>query len=126
MEDYQGSPVSLTMPTSQKEYSFDGVLLHLACYLGSFELINILVKDPSTKLSVEIQDNAGNNPIHYVARNGELKIITPLLDILTFDSLDQKNHEGKTPIEVALDAGHHSVAAILGAKKVALGSEKIG
>lgn len=77
--------------------------------LGRWERLNKLWK--KDRKIFHSRNRGGNTPLHIAAWNGQRDAIQFFM--ATVGNLEPENNEGKTPIQMAVDDGHRSVAEML-------------
>lgn len=73
--------------------------LHVACKVGRSQLVSCLLSAPPTTDLVDLKDANGDTPLHLAAATGDAKLLETLLNYEP--SLDIKNADGKTPLDIA-------------------------
>ena len=93
------------IPTNMVESaSGDGStgLMHDASKRGNLELLRECL---SNRMPVNQADPAGNSPLHWAARSGQLDCLAELLGVAQI-GLDKTNKLGDTPLILAAQHGH--------------------
>jgi ankyrin repeat protein len=91
-------------------------LLHRAAYLGRLTALDTLKKH----IDVDVQDNWGQTPLHYAARGlyakqnskpSDTRRYSKIVDLLVQKGadIDAEDHQGVTPLFVAIDANSEAV-----------------
>lgn len=95
------------------ESTSDRSALHKAAFWGHIQMVRFLVRD--AKLAMDVQDKAGDTPLHDAARFGHAAVAAELVACGASTAL--VNAAGQTAAEVADDHGYTEVAAIIRAGK---------
>jgi ankyrin repeat protein len=83
-----------------KDWVFKGAPIHKATYNGNPEILRMLVQHPDIDIDVQGPIN-GYTPIHDALWHGYAECARILLD--SGARLDLKGHDGKTPLDVAVE-----------------------
>jgi ankyrin repeat protein len=83
-----------------KDWVFKGAPIHKATYNGNPEILRMLVQHPDIDIDVQGPIN-GYTPIHDALWHGYAECAQILLDAGA--RLDLKGHDGKTPLDVAVE-----------------------
>ncbi len=83
-----------------EDWVFKGAPIHKATYNGKPEILKMLVEHPDIDLDVQGSIN-GYTPLHDALWHGFTECAQILLDAGA--RLDLKGHDGKTPLDVAID-----------------------
>ena len=84
--------------------------LHWSINKGLNEIIMILL---DKKCNVNIAGNANELPLHLAAKKQDVSVILLLLKQGAGRGINIKNHDGQTPLDIALEKNFPKVAAIL-------------
>lgn len=78
-------------------------LLHRACSSGDLVLVKHLIKNYSSVVSLELEDESGMTALHRAVRHSQLLVVRYLLD---FDSrlIDLRTRDGRNCLDLALEA----------------------
>lgn len=87
----------------------EGGMIHYAVIYGQQKLVDFLIKRCPNFLNKE--DSKGNTPLHWAAREGNLKMVTRLIDLDA--DFEVMNMEGKTARTLAQINGHLSCVDFL-------------
>jgi RNA polymerase sigma factor (sigma-70 family) len=88
--------------------------LHAALFGRQVEAARLLIESGANVTAARGGSGwkrAGWTALHYAAGMGFDSLVLPLLD--RGGDLSRKDEEGKTPLEVAIDANHHDIADVL-------------
>jgi len=96
------------------EDSNGATLVHIAAQYGALDILKWAHQVQN--LDMNCLDDDGDVPLHYAARNGELKIIDYLLNIKS--NINVINFDNETPLYVAVAEKHMNVLEYLYEKKV--------
>lgn len=78
-----------------------------ACWSGSIEVAKLLV---SSGADLQLRNDKGVGVAHWAACSGNLTICKYLHDMgFEFQGPETKDHDGKTPLDVALSFGHADI-----------------
>ena len=84
--------------------------LLLACKGNHLDIVDILLKYAA---HVNVETDEKETPLTASCTNGNLQIVNSLLWNSTVPDLDQQNHTGKRPLEIAIDNYHFEIAMAL-------------
>ncbi|XP_071490434.1 cyclin-dependent kinase 4 inhibitor C-like [Diadema antillarum] len=85
--------------------------LHDAVEQGYLETVSLLLDHGANALA---QDNWGNTPAHIAAETGNSDRIKQVLELLhRTATLTEVNHNGQTPLDVAMTNGHQDIVLFL-------------
>ena len=97
-----------------------GSLLHLACLIGSVEIVEFLFSSSyCTAAAVNKPDVNGDTPLHIAARKKMVSVVEMLLLASTSCDPNKANSEGDTPLHIACQQGSVEIIDLL------LSSEKL-
>ena len=88
--------------------------LHLACQVGNYEGVCVLLESDDIKLNAK--DGNGDTPLHEACFHGKVTITKKLLDKMKESevlNLAIKNAVGLTPFHLACQKGHVKIAKLL-------------
>lgn len=97
----------------QKELS--RTVLHFAVYEGDVKIVSLLAN--ADRRLLELSDHIGWTPLHLAAYRGNLAVGEELLSLGS--DVNCSDNTGRTPLYVALSAGHPEFARMLFQKKAA-------
>lgn len=93
---------------------FGSTALHLACFLGRYDAVVMLVKKANQqKVPLNIQCKSGYTPLHAASESGHDKIVRFLLQYKGKIDVNAKSKEKGTALHVAASLGHFEVVRSL-------------
>ncbi len=97
-------------------------VLHLLAEKSNFYVMSALLTPNkgadynwNADAAAKVQDELGNTPLHYAAKNGNMSLISALSK---YSKTDLKNNEGKTPLDLVHPVYKDQVATLLSQKTV--------
>lgn len=97
---------------SHKGYMMDAVALHKAAYKGHADVLEFLLRDPSSKKVLNAMGpNNGYTPLHDAVWHGNLEASRVLIQAGARQDL--RNYEGDTPLDLAKRYGYREIAELL-------------
>ena len=85
--------------------------LHIAAKRGHLDICEIILKNMDNKnKNPEAPLHHGNTPLHFAAKNGNLDVYNLIIKYTKgLININPKNSEGKTPLNLACEKGHHHI-----------------
>lgn len=65
------------------------------------------------KATNDFADRQGNTALHHAAHNGQTKMVVVLLDYISAETINRRNHNGNTALLYAVKGGHQAVVKLL-------------
>ncbi len=93
-----------------QSFTFDGVLLQIACKHKHIEVFKYLLEDEKAK--EEAAEFLKDSPLHNVCENGSWEMVQHLIERYNLD-FETKDKKGKTPLYCALKCGSIQIARYL-------------
>jgi ankyrin repeat protein len=98
--------------TNARDDSLGPTALILAIEHHHEKIIDVLLKNETTNLSLPYKRYNGNTPLHVAAQMGHFETIKKLLDTKQI-TIDNVSDDGSTPLLEAAKAGHDKIVEIL-------------
>lgn len=93
--------------------------LHLACLIGSAEIVGMLVEAGAR---LNLPNNAGQTPLHVAVTKGHQRVVEVLCRVKKGVDLQAKDSQGRTPLQLAQLCKHEDIVRTLrfGSKKTSI------
>lgn len=80
---------------------------------GRYDVAEFLIKENIPGIVYNVTDNQGENILHLAAKLHDKSFLEVLLKKISKSSLDEKNQDGKTALQIAVENGHESNVQLL-------------
>ena len=89
--------------------------IHDAAFGGNVKTVELLLMHDPTAVSMETTENSRGLPLHIASFNGKIGTVQSLFDAYP-DAILTRNHDGKTPVDLARERGNSKVLTFLEAQ----------